>query len=177
MGRYIDPLTDTAFKLIFGANKDLLINFLNRVFRGRKQITLLEYGKNEHPGSIDEIGGVIFDLLCTGADGETFLIEVQRSSQANLKERMLFYAGKLISDSAPKGRRAAWNYAVPEVYVIVLMDGFRFPESRKGKYLHDICLCDRDEGKVFYERMGFIYIEHFDLASAKAERSLRLCRA
>jgi hypothetical protein len=61
--------------------------------------------------------------------------------------------------------------------VIVLMDGFTFPESRDGQYLHDICLCDRDTTKVFYDGLGFIYIERFDLVSAKAKRSLRLCRA
>ena len=37
-GKYIDPLVDFAFKKIFGSepNKDLLIAFLNEVFRGRK---------------------------------------------------------------------------------------------------------------------------------------------
>jgi predicted transposase/invertase (TIGR01784 family) len=72
---------------------------------------------------------------------------------------MLFYAGKLISDSAPKGKRAVWNYGIPEVYVIVIMDGFRFPESREGHYLHDICLCNKENGEVFYEGLEFIYIE------------------
>lgn len=39
-GKYIDPLVDFAFKKIFGSepNKDLLIAFLNEVFRGRKYI-------------------------------------------------------------------------------------------------------------------------------------------
>jgi len=119
----------------------------------------LVYCKNEQPGDTDEIGGAIFDLLCTGSDGETLLIEVQRSSQGNLKQRMLFYAAKLLSDSAPKGKRKNWNYAIPEVYVIVLMDGFRFPESGEGRYLHDICLCNRENGEVFYYGLEFIFIE------------------
>ena len=124
--KYIDPLVDVTFKKIFGSepNKDLLISFLNELFRGHKRITDLVYNKNEHPGDNDEIGGAIFDLLCTGHDGENFLIEVQRSSQTNLKQRMLYYASRLISDMAPKGKRKEWNYAISEVYVIVLMDGF-----------------------------------------------------
>lgn len=38
MGRYIDPLTDFGFKKIFGSepNKDLLIAFLNELFKGKK---------------------------------------------------------------------------------------------------------------------------------------------
>ncbi len=47
--KYIDPLADVAFKKIFGSepNKDLLISFLNELFRGRKRITDLVYNKNE----------------------------------------------------------------------------------------------------------------------------------
>ena len=65
------------------------------------------------------------------------------------------------------------NYAISEVYVIVLMDGFTFPDSSKERYLHDICLCNRENGEVFYEDLGFIYIGRFDLVSAKAKRTLR----
>lgn len=72
IGTYIDPLTDFAFKKLFGSepNKDLLIDFLNGVFRGRKHIVDLVYNKNEHPGETVNEGGAIFDLTCTGNDGE-----------------------------------------------------------------------------------------------------------
>jgi len=87
-GKYIDPLVDFAFKKIFGSepNKDLLIAFLNEVFRGRKHIEDLVYNKNEHPGDIEDEGIAIFDLLCTGDNGERFLIEVQRARQGYFKE-------------------------------------------------------------------------------------------
>jgi hypothetical protein len=67
-GKYIDPLVDFAFKKIFGSepNKDLLIAFLNEVFRGRKLIVDLVYNKNEHHGDLKDEGAAIFDLLCTG---------------------------------------------------------------------------------------------------------------
>jgi len=102
-GKYIDPLVDFAFKKIFGnePNKYLLIAFLNEVFRGRKHIADLTYNKNEHPGDTVNEGAAIFDLLCTGANGEQFLIEVQRGRQGNFKERALFYTSRLISDQAP----------------------------------------------------------------------------
>jgi PD-(D/E)XK nuclease-like transposase len=40
IGRYIDPLSDFGFKLLFGSepNKDLLISFLNELFKDRKHI-------------------------------------------------------------------------------------------------------------------------------------------
>jgi predicted transposase/invertase (TIGR01784 family) len=175
---YIDPLVDFAFKKIFGSepNKDLLIALLNEIFRGRKQITDLVYNKNEYPGDNESIGGAIFDLTCTGRDGETFLIEVQRSVQGNLKQRMLYYASRLISDMAPKGKRKVWNYAITEVYVIVLMDGFTLPDSTNSQYLHDICLCSRDNGEVFYEGLGFVYLELLNFAKTEAELETDLDR-
>lgn len=172
VSKFIDPLLDFSFKRIFGTepNKDLLIALLNGIFRGRKHIVELEYNKNEHVGDTAELGSVIFDLTCTAIDGEVFIIEVQRSGQINLKRRMLYYGSKRIADEAPKGKRKEWDYAIPEVYVIVLMDGFAMPGGGHGdRYLHDICLCNRDTGEVFYDDLGFIYLELRNFAKEESE--------
>jgi predicted transposase/invertase (TIGR01784 family) len=160
-GKYIDPLVDFAFKKIFGSepNKDLLIAFLNEVFRGRKHIIDLVYNKNEHPGDIKNEGAAIFDLLCTGSTGDQFIIEVQRGRQGNFKERALFYTSRLISDQAPKGKRSDWAYNLTEVYLIALLEDFTLGISRDSEYLHDICLCKRDTGEIFYDKLGYTYIE------------------
>lgn len=160
-GKYIDPLVDFAFKKIFGSepNKDLLIAFLNEVFRGRKHIVDLVYNKNEHPGELKDEGAAIFDLLCTGDKGERFLIEVQRARQGHFKERALFYTARLISDQAPKGKRKAWGYDIAEVYLIALLEDFTLEDSPANNYLHDICLCNRDTGEIFYDKLGYTYIE------------------
>ncbi|WP_028295224.1 Rpn family recombination-promoting nuclease/putative transposase [Olivibacter sitiensis] len=170
--RYIDLTTDFGFKRVFGTepNKDLLKAFLNEVFRGRKEIVDLVYNKNEHVGDIEEIGSVIFDLTCTADNGEKFIIEVQRSAQVNFIKRTLYYGSKLITDQAPKGRRKEWGYGISEVYVIVLMDGFAMPDGDDGtSYLHDICLCNRDTGKVFYDDLGFIYLELVNFVKEESE--------
>ena len=160
-GKYIDPLVDFAFKKIFGSepNKDLLIAFLNEVFRGRKHIVDLVYNKNEHPGDIKEEGAAVFDLLCTGDNGERFIMEVQRARQGYFKERALFYTSRLISDQAPKGKRSAWGYNIAEVYLIALLEDFTLEDSPAHTYLHDICLCNRDTGEIFYDKLGYTYIE------------------
>ena len=160
--KYIDLISDYGFKRVFSSepNKDLLIDFINALFKGRKTIVDLVYDKNESVGDTDELGTVILDLLCTGDKGEKFVVEVQTSPQFNFKRRMLYYGSKLIADQAPKGNRRDWNYQISEVYVIVLMDGFRFSGSGgRSHVLHDICLCYRDTGKVFYEDMGYMFIE------------------
>jgi len=170
--RYIDPTTDYGFKRIFGteANQELLRAFLNDLFRGRKMIESLVYNKNEYVGDAEETGNVIFDLTCTADNGEQFIIEVQRSTQVNLKRRMLYYGSKLIADQAPKGKRKEWNYGISEVYVIVLMDGFHMPDEEDGTdFLHDICLCNRDTGKIFYEDLGYIYLELINFVKVEAD--------
>ncbi len=164
IGKYIDPLVDFAFKKIFGSelNRDLLIDFLNEVFRGRKMITDLTYGKTDYPGDSKKEGGAIFDLMCTGDKGEQFIIEIQRSSQQFFKERALFYTSRLISGQAPRGNRNKWAYNLKEVYLVALLDGFTLDGKEDGSYLHDIALCDRGSGKIFYEKLGYTYIELYN---------------
>jgi len=132
---------------------------LNEVFRGRKYIADLIYNKNEYPGDLKDEGAAIFDLLCTGANGEKFLIEVQRGRQGNFKERALFYTSRLISDQAPKGRRSEWAYNLTEVYLVALLEDFTLQISDGTEYLHDICLCNRETGQIFYDKLGYIYLE------------------
>ena len=159
--RYIDLMVDFSFKRAFGSepNKDLLIAFLNEIFKGRKRIVDLSYDKNEHPGDTKLEGGAIFDLLCTADNGEKFLVEVQRGKQRRFKERLLFYFARLIIDLAPKGDRMEWGYNIPEVYIIALLEDFTLEDSEPNEYLYDICLCNRDTGKIFYDKLNFTYIE------------------
>lgn len=176
VGKYIDPLVDFAFKKIFGTepNKDLLLAFLNAVFRGRKHIVDLVFNKNEHSGDLKHEGSAIFDLLCTGENGEQILIEVQRARQTRFKERALFYTSRLISEQAPKGDRAAWGYNISEVYLIALLENFGLEDVPSLQYLHDICLCNRDTGEVFYNKLGYTYIElsKFDKTEDSLETDL-----
>jgi hypothetical protein len=159
IGTYIDPLTGFAFKKLFGSepNKDLLIDFLNGVFRGRKHIVDLVYNKNEHPGETVNEGGAIFDLTCTGNDREQFIIEVQRGKQGNFKQRAIFFTSRLITEQAPKGKRSEWAYNVKEVYLIALLEDFSLDAGNEQEFLHDICLSNRETGKVFYEGLGYIF--------------------
>jgi len=175
---FIDPMSDFGFKRFFGSepNKDLLISFLNGIFRGRKQIKGLIYNKNEHLGDNRTEGGAVFDLLCTGTDGERFIIEVQRARQDNFKKRTLFYTSRLISDQAPKGNRARWNYDIKEVYLIALLDSFLLEGTSEKEYLHDICLCNRDSKEIFYDGLGYIYIELIKFVKNEAELKTDLDR-
>jgi len=158
---FIDLTSDFGFKKLFGEepNKELLISFLNGVFEGRKQILDLQYARSESLGDGPDEGGAIFDLVCSGIGGEKFIIEVQRAKQEHFKKRALYYTSRLISNQAPKGKRAIWGYDITEVYLVALLDEFTITDTLNDRYLHDVCLCERTTGKVFYEGLGYLYIE------------------
>ena len=90
--RYISLLTDFGFKRIFGTapNKDLLINFLNSLFDGRKVIKSLKYSNSEHVGDIYTERKAIFDVYCESEDGEKVSVEMQNAYQEFFKDRALF---------------------------------------------------------------------------------------
>ena len=158
-GCYIDPITDFGFKRLFGSppNKDLLIDFLNAIFEGRKQIKDLTYNKNELPGVVRDNRSVIFDLLCTTDSGEQFIIEVQKVAQQHFGDRAVFYTSSLICDQAVKGG-PGWDYQLNEVWLIGIMD-FCFDDTEEDRYLHDIQLTNTETHKLFYKKLGYIFIE------------------
>jgi predicted transposase/invertase (TIGR01784 family) len=169
--RYINPLLDFSFKKIFGSdpNKDLLIDFLNEIFKGRKVIIDLVYNKNEHHGENKEEATAVFDLLCTGNLGEKFIIEVQHSDPVNFKKRGIYYTSRLISQQSPKGRIKGWNYDITEVYFVGILEKPIDTNLVDGRYLHDICLCYRDSNEIFYEGLGYSYIDLSNFVKTKDE--------
>ena len=179
--RYVDLLVDFSFKKIFGTdtNKAVLIDLLNTIFEGRKVIIDLVYNKNEHHGENQEEGTAIFDLLCTGDKGEKFLIEVQHSKPSNFKKRSIFYTSRLISEQAPKGKMKEWAYNISEVYFVAIMDQKETNNTADklisdGRHLHDICLCYRSTGEIFYEHLGYTYIDLTNFALTLEQCSSKL---
>lgn len=174
IGRFIDPLTDFGFKRIFGSepNKDLLIAFLNELFNGRKIIKDLVYNSQEQNGPAAHFRKSIFDLTCTGADGETFIIEMQRASQKYFIDRAIYYAASKIHEQGAKGK-ASWDFELKEVYFIALMD-FNFDHSPPEKYLHWIHLTEEETGNTFYQKLGFAFLElpNFNLAENEINTDL-----
>lgn len=168
---YIDAFVDFAWKRLFATeeSKPILIGLLNHIFKGKKYITAIAYGQNEHHGENTEEGGAVFDVYCTDADGSNFIIEIQWGYQKYFKERSVFYASKAISEQAPKGGRKEWAYNLNEVYVIAFLEDFRLPDGIKTEYLQDICLANRHTGKIFYDKLSFIFIEMLNFVKGPAD--------
>jgi hypothetical protein len=110
IGRFIDPLSDMGFKLIFSDNKEMLISFLNALFQGKKQIIGLTYNNTEKRGPQKRYREIRYDLTCTDQDGvqyrqnKIYTGKLKRSSaliEKTAKERLdpylLFSAGFMVA--------------------------------------------------------------------------------
>lgn len=175
-GRFIDPLSDFGFKHLFGnePNKDILIDFLNQLFKGEKEISDVAYSPTEHPGEDKDVKKVVFDLLCTGQNGEQFLIEMQKGDQPNFKDRAVFYASRLINEQFPRGG-SYWKTELKEVYVIGILD-FTLEDSTPNQYLHNVALTDVNTGKHFYKKLGYKFLELPNFVKTEAELETDLDR-
>ena len=158
--RYISLLTDFGFKRIFGSkpNKDLLINFLNSLFKKEQVITDVKYLNSEHIGDVYTDRKAIFDVYCENEKGEKFIVEMQNAYQRFFKDRSLYYATFPIKEQAPKG--ADWDFNLSHVYVVALLNFDMKEEAFDEKAIaHDVGLLDKKTKRVFNEKLTFKYVE------------------
>ncbi|WP_028527220.1 Rpn family recombination-promoting nuclease/putative transposase [Runella limosa] len=158
--KYINPFTDFGFKKIFGeeASKPLLIDFLNALLPQTNKIVDLNFKNTEQLGQTDSDRKAIYDIYCENENGEKFIVELQKAKQNYFKERTIYYSTFPIREQAEKGE---WNYNLKAVYCVGILD-FRFgdyeSESEKSEFVHSIKLKNQN-GKVFYEKLTYIYLE------------------
>ena len=160
IARNINPFTDFGFKKLFGeeASKDILLDFLNAVLEDEVgEIVDLEYAKNEHLGASEIDRKVVFDIFCRTASGERIIIEMQKFFQTHYKERSLYYTTFAIQEQAVKGE---WDFRLFPVYCISLLDfELRDSDVESEQYFHKVKLVELETGKVFNDKLSFIYIE------------------
>ena len=157
--KFIDPLTDYGFRYYFGSEprKDILIEFLNDLFDGERHIEDLHFTPTEYDGDEGTDKRVLFDLNCRGRNNEHFIIEMQRVRQEYFKDRALYYTSRLIQRLLSKGEETN-RYELPAVYLIGILE-FRMDDNQKEQYFHDIALRDKENGKLFYNKFGFKFLE------------------
>ncbi|MEN9302092.1 MAG: hypothetical protein RL264_521 [Bacteroidota bacterium] len=158
--KYLNPFTDFGFKKIFGeeTSKPLIIDFLNALLPDNDKIVDLNFKNNEHLGQTDFDRKAIYDIFCENEKGEKFIVELQKAKQNFFKDRTIFYSTFPIREQAEKGD---WNYNLKSVYCVGILD-FTFDdyetEPEKSEVVHTIKLKNQ-KGKVFYDKLTFIYLE------------------
>jgi predicted transposase/invertase (TIGR01784 family) len=173
--RYVNPFTDFGFKKIFGeeASKPLLLDFLNALLPADAQIATLSFKNSEHLGRSDVERKSVFDIYCESSSGEKFIVELQKAKQNFFKDRTVYYSTFPIREQAERGD---WNYRLQAVYCIGILD-FTFNDYEnaveRGEVLHTITLKDQ-HGKVFYDKLTYIYVEMPNFRLSEHELQSRL---
>jgi predicted transposase/invertase (TIGR01784 family) len=157
MGKFINPFTDVGFKRIFGQEitKDLLIDFLNDLLKGERNILDITFLDKEQIPVFDKDRGLIYDIYCTTDTGEKIIVEMQNKYQKNFKDRSLYYLSQAISRQGERG--ADWDYSINAVYGVFFMNFIL--EDKPSRYRRDVELIDRVTHELFNDKMRFIYLE------------------
>lgn len=173
--KYINPFTDFGFKKIFGeqASKPLLIDFLNALLPHPNKIVDLSFKNTEQLGQTELDRKAVYDIYCENDNGEKFIVELQKAKQNYFKERTIYYSTFPIRQQAEKGE---WNYNLKAVYCVGILD-FTFDdyesEPEKSEVVHNIKLKNQN-GKTFYGKLTYIYIEMPNFKKTEAELETRL---
>jgi predicted transposase/invertase (TIGR01784 family) len=173
--KYINPFTDFGFKKIFGeeASKLLLIDFLNALLPEKLSIIDLTFKNAEQLGQTEIDRKAIYDIYCENEKGEKIIVELQKAKQNYFKERTVYYSTFPIREQAERGE---WNYNLKSVYCIGILD-FTFDdyenEPEKSEVVHTIKLKNQN-GKVFYDKLTYIYLEMPNFKVAENNLNTRL---
>ena len=155
--RYVNLLTDFGFKRVFGSepNKQLLIDFLNTLLPAHHRVTELSYKSTENLGNTPIDRKAIFDIYCQGANGDRFIVEIQKAKQNFFKDRSVFYASFPIQEQALQGN---WNFKLAPVYSIGVLDFVFDDHKHESTIVHTVELKDQ-HCNIFYDKLKFIYVE------------------
>lgn len=123
MSRFMDPTTDFGFKKLFGNEDhlDITASFLNALLELKSPLLDLSFANPEQlPEAVEQRSGV-FDLFCRDAGGNRYLVEMQKSRLAFIKDRMVYYSSFPIAAQAPKGRKR-YQYSPPPSSALRIRD-------------------------------------------------------
>jgi predicted transposase/invertase (TIGR01784 family) len=153
----MNPYTDFGFKRLFGieANKDLLIDFLNQLLPPEHQIQELNFRNSESISELPFIRKAVFDIQCKGANGEYFIVEMQKEKLEYFKDRSLFYVSFPIQEQAKKGN---WNFQLLPIYFIAILD-FKYDEKEERKKFERYVQLKDQDGDVFYKKLHFKFLQ------------------
>ncbi len=151
---YLDLTCDWAFKYLFQNHPDLLVWLLNDILQ--EDITSVEFRNTELTEVSPQDKRVLFDLLCR-TPGGTILVEMQRASRLDQRDRLLYYGSRLVTRQVKRGDE---KYVLAPVKVICIMnyeDGH--PNSPEGKILYHYSLREVETAEPFGDRMSFYLLE------------------
>jgi predicted transposase/invertase (TIGR01784 family) len=107
MTERMNPRNDFVFQRIFGSeeNKDILLSFLNGVFKPPKgqELTDIEILSTKLNKERISEKSIVLDIRARTAEGVQINIEIQLVNRYNVEKRTLFYWSRLFNSQLPSG--------------------------------------------------------------------------
>jgi predicted transposase/invertase (TIGR01784 family) len=127
--RFIDPFMDHSFKIIFGSeeNKLVLIDFLNKLLKGERQIEDVHFMNKEQVDNREYSRAAIYDVFCKDKNGEYFIVEMQNDYQSNFVKRMVYYSSECLVHQAEVG--GDWEFNLKPVYCIAFTNALQMRDE------------------------------------------------
>lgn len=97
---YLDLTCDWAFKYLFQNHPELLVRLLNDILQ--EDIMSVEFRNTELTEISPQDKRILFDLLCR-TPGGTILVEMQKASRFDQRDRLLFYGSRLVTRQVKRG--------------------------------------------------------------------------
>lgn len=151
---YLDLTCDWAFKYLFQNHPELLVRLLNDILE--EDIMSVEFRNTELTEISPQDKRILFDLLCR-TPGGTILVEMQKASRFDQRDRLLFYGSRLVTRQVKRGDE---EYVLAPVKVICIMNyEDEHPNSPEGKILYHYRLREIETAEPFGDRMSFYLLE------------------
>lgn len=157
MGKFVNPFTDIGFKRIFGqeVSKPLLLDFLNCLLKGERNITDLQFLDKEQPADYRDDRSLIYDIFCLTDTGEKIIVEMQNKEQPHFADRCLYYYSQAVSRQGERG--ADWDYQIDAVYLVAFVN-FNM-EGLANNFRTDVVLMNKQRGIPFSDKERFIFLQ------------------
>lgn len=155
MGRFINPFTDTGFKILFGQelSRPLLIDFLNNLLDGKDRVVDLAFLDKERQRIFKGDRGLIYDIYCDTDDGRKIIVEMQNRSQKYFVERSIYYVSQAV---ARQGQRGEWDYNFDAVYFVAFMN---FKVEGLNEFRTDVQFYNNKTHKPITDKVKLIYLQ------------------
>ena len=165
----IPLLSDYGFKVSFATDNEFSRKALALLAHLDVPIDKLEYLRNEIEAMTIEARSGIYDVVCKDSHKRIFIIEMQTSSYAYFKERIMFYLFQMYCALVKKGKKGFED--IQSTYcVCIVKDSI----TDSPKYYQRILLRN-DEGEIFnqlveihlveLEKFPFLREEHLKIES------------
>jgi hypothetical protein len=162
--RYLDPLSNFGFKHIFGtsskgspSSQELLLEFLNVLFHGEKNIVNIFYNDEKQDGrQMFQTYQPLLSLICTDAENESFVLDIEHLEEHNFRNKNREFIAQYFSHLSKK--RNSPTYACKDHYMLGFLK-FKLIESLEYLHFKDICMMKMESKEVFSGTLGFKFLE------------------